>query len=386
MAEPAATPDAAALRREFLLDPEVTFLNHGSFGACPEPVMRAFEGWQRELEREPVEFLLRRATGLVRTATEALADYLACDADDLVLVSNATMAMNMVARALPLSAGEKVVITDHEYGAMDRLWRFVCERSGATLERCELPVPLRSDDEVISAFADALDDTVRVVSLSHITSPTGLLLPAGEVCRMAREIGAVSVIDGAHAPGQIDLDVPSVGADFYIGNCHKWLCSPKLAGFLHTRPGVDIRVDPLVVSWGWDDAELADRVHWQGTPDLCAFLSVPAAIEYQRERDWPSVCARCVADAVYLHERLLELGGVAPISESAEPLFRQMVSVLLPPTTDPETQQKLFADHSIEVPINPWHGGILLRASVAGYNDRDDIDRFVDALAPLLAA
>jgi len=384
MAEPAATPDTASLRSEFLLDPAVTFLNHGSFGACPAPVMATFDAWQRELEREPVEFLLRRATGLVRTATEALADYLACDADDVVLVANATYAMNMVARSLPLSAGDRILITDHEYGAMDRLWRFVCERSGATLERCLLPVPLRSHDEVISAFADALDDTVRVVSLSHITSPTGLVLPVAEVCRMAREVGAPSVVDGAHGPSQIDLDVSAVGADFYVGNCHKWLCSPKLAGFLYSRPGVDITVDPLVVSWGWDEPSLAERVHWQGTPDLCAFLSVPAAIDYQRERDWPAVRARCVDDAVYLQERLLELPGVAPLSDSAEPLFRPMVSVLLPPTTDEEAQRKLFADHVIEVPIFEWHDHLVLRCSIAAYNDRHDIDRFVGALGPLL--
>jgi isopenicillin-N epimerase len=372
------------LRREYLLDPRVTFLNHGSFGACPEPVMRTFHAWQRELEREPVEFLLRRATGLVRTSTEALAEYLGCGADDLVLVPNATYALNMVARSLPLGEGDRVVTTDHEYGAIDRLWRFVCERSGATLVRCTLPVPLRSEEEVVSAFASVLDDTVCVVSLSHITSPTGLVLPVEDVCRLAREVGATTVIDGAHGPGQLDLDIASLGADFYVGNCHKWLCSPKVAGFLHTRRGVGVRVDPLVVSWGWDASALAERVHWQGTPEISAFLSIPAAIEYQQERNWAAVRARCTADAAYLHERLLELPGVTPVSEAAVPLFRQMVSVLLPPSTDPQVQAKLFAAHSIEVPVNEWHGGLLLRVSVAAYNDRDDLDRLVGALAPLL--
>lgn len=384
--EAAAAPSARLLREEFLLDPHVTFLNHGSFGACPEPVMRTFEAWSRELEREPVEFLLRRATGLVRTQAEALAAYLRCRADDLVLLPNATYALNMVARSLPLTDRDRVLTSDHEYGAIDRLWEFVCERTGATLVRCPLPVPVHSAADVVSAFADMLDESVRVVSLSHITSPTGLVLPVEEVCRLARAVGAITVVDGAHGPGQLDLDVPSVGADFYIGNCHKWLCSPKVAGFLHSRPGVEIRVDPLVVSWGWDADELAERAHWQGTPALSALLSISAAIDYQRDRHWAAVNARCAADAAYVHERLLALPGVAPVSDAAQPLFRQMVSVLLPPAAaDAHIQQRLFADHAIELPINAWHGGLLMRVSVAAYNDREDLDRLVEALGPMLS-
>jgi len=384
MGESTAARDAASLKREFLLDPQVTFLNHGSFGACPEPVMRTFQSWQRELEREPVEFLLRRSSGLVRTSTEAIAEFVGCSAEDIVLVPNATYGMNMVARSLPLAEGDRIVTTDHEYGAMDRLWQFVSERSGATLLRCPLPVPLRSDDDVLSAFERVLDESVRIVSISHITSPTGLVLPVQDVCRLAHDVGATTVVDGAHGPGQVDLDLPSLGSDFYVGNCHKWLCSPKVAGFLYTRHDVDIRVDPLVVSWGWDAGDLAERAHWQGTQDFSAFLSIPASIHYQEERDWASVRARCSADAAYLHERLLSLPGITPVSQRTVPMFRQMVSVLLPPSTDAGVQEKLFADHSIEVPVNEWHGGLLLRVSVAAYNDRDDLDRLVAALAPLI--
>jgi isopenicillin-N epimerase len=373
-----------SLRGDSLLDPRVTFLNHGSFGACPRPVMEAFQSWQLELEREPVELLLRRAPDLVRASREALGDYLGCGADDLVLVPNATYGMNMVARALPLSAGDRVVITDHEYGAVDLLWRVVCERSGATLVRCQIPVPLNSQDEVVEAFGSVIDETVRVISLSHITALTGLLLPVEEICRLAREIGATTVIDGAHGPAQIDLDVPAVGADFYVGNCHKWLCSPKVAGFVYTRPGVGVEIDPVVMSWGWDATDLAERVHWQGTQNMSALLSIPAAIEYQGARDWASVRQRCARDAAYLYERLLTLPGVRPVSQGPVPLFRQMVSVLLPDGTDPQVQEKLFAEHAIEVPVVDFHGDRLLRASVAAYNDRRDLDRLVDALAPLL--
>ena len=375
-------PGARELRKEFLLDPRVTFLNHGSFGACPEPVMRTFQSWQRELEREPVEFLARRSGDLMRESRQALARYVGCTTDEIVLVPNATHAMNMVARSLPLAEGDRVVITDHEYGAMDRLWALVCQRSGATLVRCRLPVPVRGPDEVLAAFAGVLDDTVRVVALSHITSPTGIVLPVDDVCRLAHEVGATTVIDGAHGPGQIDLALTALGADFYIGNCHKWICSPKVAGFLYTRGGVDIRVDPLVVSWGWDESRLAERAHWPGTHDFSAMLSVPAAVRFQDERNWPAVRARCASDAGYVHEHLLALPGVAPVSST--PMFRQMVSVLLPPSTDARVQERLFAEHAIEVPVNLWRGGRVLRVSVAAYNDRDDLERLVAALPPLL--
>jgi isopenicillin-N epimerase len=377
-----AGPDAQSLRSEFLLDPTVTYLNHGSFGACPDPVMRTYQCWQRELEREPVAFLQRRARGLLRDSRTALAEHVGCSADEITLVPNATFAMNMVARSLRLAAGDRVLITDHEYGAMQRLWQLVCQRSGATLVRCRLPVPVTGPDEVLAAFRGVLDDTVRVVSLSHVTSPTGLVLPVADVCRLARGMGATTVVDGAHGPGQVDLDLSTMEADFYIGNCHKWLCSPKSAGFLYARH--DVGVDPLVVSWGWDASRLTERAEWQGTLDISPYLSVPASIRYQSERDWPAVRARCARDAAYVHERLLALPGVAPVSRAASPMFRQMVSVRLPSSTDAHVQERLFAAHSIEVPVTQWYDDRLLRVSVAAYNDRADLERLVGALAPLL--
>jgi isopenicillin-N epimerase len=377
-------PTAQSLRREFLLDPLVTFLNHGSFGACPEPVMRTFRHWQHELEREPVEFLQRRVSDLLRTSRQALADYVGCTADEIVLVPNATVALNMVARSLRLTEGDRVVITDHEYGAVERLWRLVCQRSGADLVRCRLPTPVRGPDDVLAAFGGVLDDTVRVVSLSHVTSPTGLVLPIEDICELAHEVGATTVVDGAHGPGQVDLHLAAGRADFYVGNCHKWLCSPKVAGFLYTRHDVDLTVDPLVVSWGWDASGLVERAHWQGTADFSAMLSIPASIRFQDERNWPAVRARCAADAAYLHERLLALPGLAPVSRTAQPMFRQMVSVLLPDSADARVQERLFAEHSIEVPVTRWRDERVLRVSVAAYNDRADLDRLVAALAPLL--
>ena len=357
----------------FLLDPGVTYLNHGAFGACPEPVMQVFQGWQRELERQPAEFLVRRAPELLRESASALAAYVG--AEDLVLIPNATVGMNMVARSLPLDAGDVVLTTDHEYGAVDRLWELVCERTGAELRRCELRYPVVGDADVIDAIAEGLDERVRVVSISHITSPTGLVFPIAEVCALARAAGALSVVDGAHGPGQLELSLSALGCDVYVGNCHKWLCAPKVAGFLYTRPGAEVTIDPLVVSWGWDEPTLAARAEWQGTSDLSAYLSIPAAIDYVRAGGWHE---RCVRDAAALHERLVALPGVRPVGA----MRRQMVAVEVPP----ELTEDQFRAQRIEVPVAPWRGRNLLRASVAPYTSHEDLDRLVGAVYQLSTA
>jgi isopenicillin-N epimerase len=354
----------------FLLDPGVTYLNHGAFGACPEPVMRVFQQWQRELERQPAEFLVRRAPELLRESVSALAAYVG--AEDLVLIPNATVGMNMVARSLALRAGDVVLTTDHEYGAVDRLWELVCERTGAELRRCEVPYPVTGDRGVIDAIAAGLDERVRVVSISHITSPTGLVFPVGEVCALARAAGALSVVDGAHGPGQVDLSLSTLGCDIYVGNCHKWLCAPKVAGFIYTRPGVEVTIDPLVVSWGWDEPTLAARAAWPGTAELSAYLSVPAAIELQSAE----VRSRCVAAAAELHGRL----GFTAAGDVS--MVRQMVAVEVPG----HVTEEHFRARRIEVPVGVWRGRNLLRVSVAPYTTGDDLDRLAEAMDQLAGA
>ncbi|MGH7429780.1 MAG: aminotransferase class V-fold PLP-dependent enzyme, partial [Candidatus Methylomirabilaceae bacterium] len=226
---------ALALRGEFLLRPDVIFLNHGSFGACPRPVFETYQRWQRELECNPVDFLARQLKDLLRDARAALAEFVGAEADDLVYVSNATTGVNIVARSLSLGRGDEVLGTDHEYGALDRTWRFICERHGATYVRASIPVPVVSREEVVDAVWSRVTPRTRVLFISHITAPTALILPIDELVRRARDAGILTVIDGAHAPGQIPVDVTALGADFYAGNCHKWLCAPKGAGFLHAR-------------------------------------------------------------------------------------------------------------------------------------------------------
>ncbi len=217
--------DRPALAAEFMLRPDVTFLNHGSFGACPRPVFETYQCWQRELELEPVEFLGRRVPGLLREARQVLAEYVGVQPGTLVFVPNATFGVNIVARSLELAPGDEVLGTDHEYGAAEHAWQFSCGKRGATYIRQPIPLPVSDASDVIDALWAGVTDRTRVIFLSHITSPTAIIFPIAEICRRARAAGIMTVIDGAHAPGQIPLDLAAIDPDFYTGNCHKWLCS-----------------------------------------------------------------------------------------------------------------------------------------------------------------
>src|SRR5262245_16903128 len=212
---------------EFLLRPEITFLNHGSFGACPRPVFEIFQAWQRELEAQPVEFLGRRISQLLAEARARLASYVGTQADHLVFVPNATYGVNVVARSLELQPGDEVLTTNHEYGAADRAWRFNCARRGVRYISRPIALPAECDEPIADQLWAGVTERTRVIFLSHITSPTALIFPVAEICRRARAAGIMTVVDGAHAPGQIDLDLEGMGVDFYSGNCHKWLCAPK---------------------------------------------------------------------------------------------------------------------------------------------------------------
>ena len=378
-----------SLRDLFLLREGVVFLNHGSFGACPKPVFEAYQRWQCELEREPVEFLGRRHNGLLAEARSALAQYVGAERDDLVFVTNATTGMNIVARSVPLEDGDEVVSTDHEYGAVDRMWRFLCQKADASYVRAPVPVPVGSAEEVVEAVWSRVTPRTRVLSLSHITSPTAIVFPVVELVRRAREEGITTLVDGAHAPGQVPLDLSALGADFYTANCHKWMMAPKGAGFLFARRERQGLVEPLVVSLGWEaekpgPSPFVDHHEWQGTRDLAAFLSVPEAIRFMRDHDWDHVREGCHDLVRQARSAVSELTGLPPLTSDSADWYVQMAAFPLPAVSAEAFQKRLFDEFRIEIPVIPWNGQALLRISIQGYNTQDDVDRLVTALRALL--
>jgi len=381
----------AALRDLFLLDPDVIFLNHGSFGACPRPVFEAQLRWQRRLEQEPVLMLGREIVDLMARARAALGDFLNARADDLVFFPNPTTALNVVARNLMrsdapvgLHPGDEILTTDHEYGAMDRTWRYVCAQTGARYVQTPIPLPVTTPEDFVERVWAGVTPRTRVIFLSHITSPTALIFPIEALCRRAREAGILCIVDGAHAPGQIPLDLTALGADIYAGALHKWLMAPKGAAFLYARPEAQSWLDPLVVSWGYEaeqpgPSRFVDYHEWQGTRDMSPFLAVPDAIRFQQEHEWDQVRARSHALALSTRDRINALTGQPAIAPPD--WLGQMAAVLLPPDTDPEALHcRLWEEHRIEVPAFWWHDRPLLRISFQGYNDESDADALLRAL------
>ncbi|MBU0510898.1 MAG: aminotransferase class V-fold PLP-dependent enzyme [Chloroflexi bacterium] len=378
-----------AIKKQFLLNPDVIFLNHGSFGACPRPVFEAYQHWQRELERQPVEFLGRRATSLMAEARENLAAYLNCQADEVVYFPNPTTAINMVARNLDLQPGDEILTTDHEYGAMDRTWRYICGKTGARYVHQPIRLPVTTSDAFVETFWSGVTPKTRLLFISHITSPTALIFPVEEICRRAREAGLLCIVDGAHAPGQIPLDLTELGADLYTGACHKWLLAPKGSAFLYTRREMQDWLDPLVISWGYDAAPdfrsgsiFVDYHEWQGTRDISAFLSVPAAIEFHAQNQWDTVRERCHQLAIITRQRINALTGLPSICPDS--WLGQMFAARLPDVDVAQVKTRLYEESGIEVPIHRWNDQPLIRVSINGYNTQSDLDALVDALAELL--
>ena len=370
-------------RDDFLIRSDITFFNHGSYGACPKVVFARYQAWQLELERQPIDFLMRRRADLMQTATAATAACLNAPADELVFVTNATVGLNTAVKSLPLQPGDEILTTTHEYGAVDRLMAFAAERSGAKIVRHAVRLPYRSDADFVDAFfADASAKT-KVIIISHITSPTALIFPVAAICRRAREMGILTVIDGAHAPGQLPLDLAALGADMYSGNFHKWLCAPKGAGFLHVRREHHALIDPLVISHGWrEGTDFNERNEWQGTRDISAYLTVPAAIDFQQQHDWEQVRADCHALARMTQTQLCGEFGLEPLSAEQ---FAQMVTIPLP-ECDPEAlRQRLYGEFKIEVPVGRFGDACTMRVSFQAYNTVDDARRLMAALRACLS-
>jgi isopenicillin-N epimerase len=401
------------LARHWGLDPAIVFLNHGSFGACPRPVLDVQQGWRDQLEAEPVRFLGRELNGRLATVREAIGDFVGADPDDLALVANATGGANAVIRSLRFRQGDEIVTTDHEYNAILNVLRYVAERDGAQVVIVGLPFPGVSPDDVVDRVLAAVSDRTRLAVISHVTSPTALILPVERIVARLAERGIDTLVDGAHAPGMVALDLDALGATYYTANLHKWVCAPKGSAFLHVRRDRQDGIRPGTISHGLnapihERSRFRQEFDWQGTLDPTAWLAVPAAIDFiggLMDGGWPAVVARNHELAVYGRDVLARaLGGEHLRSPSTMigamaalplpvggPLGGIEASGSSPLDTDP-FQLVLYERFGIEVPIGAWpvpaaRGASppirTIRISAALHNDEADIDRLVAALGEL---
>ncbi len=372
-------------RKLFLLDPSITFFNHGSFGACPRSVFEVYQDWQLQLERDPVDFIQRRLPGLLREAREVLAAYVGATMDQLIFVPNATYAINVVARSIDLQSGDEVLGTNHEYGAVNNTWQFNCEKHDAKYVQAEIAIPVTDAESVVDQIWERVTDRTRVIILSHITAPTALIMPVKLVCERARKAGIITVIDGAHALGQVDLMLDDMGADYYTGNAHKWLCAPKGSAFLYSRLGIHSTLQPLVVSHGWShrdsESTLENYFGWTGTDDPSAYLSIPAAIEFQREYNWHAVRQNCHDVASRLRKSIQEMSGLPPICPDSTEWYAQLFTALLPQCFGLDTRARLWDEYRIEVPVMKFLDKYpIIRISMQAYNTQEDVDKLLGAL------
>ncbi len=380
------------LKSHFLLDPDIIFLNHGSFGATPRPVFDAYQAWQLQMERQPVQFIIGDLPEHFAHARRALGRYLNTGPDDVVYIPNATFGLNVIARSLDLQPGDEVLTSDHEYGACDNVWRFLARKKGFTYRKQPVLLPATTAEAILEQFWQGVTPQTRVIFISHIASPTALCFPVAAICRRARAAGILTVIDGAHAPGQIPLDLPATAADFYFGNAHKWMCSPKGAAFLYARPERQALLEPLVVGWGWGEdrtltygSNFLDYQQWLGTNDVSAYLAVPAAIAFQEEHNWTAVRAKCHALLAQAMDALCHLTGLPPMYPDDAGFYHQMAAIPLPPLAGREAfKAQLYSRYRIEVPLVEWNGRFFIRISVQGYNSQADLDTLIHALQQLL--
>lgn len=395
---PAADPN------HWLLDPEIVFLNHGSFGACPRPVLEAQTEWRTRLEREPLQFLGRELESHLDASREELAQFVGAESADLVFVPNATTGVNSVLRSLRFESGDELLVTNQEYNACRNAINFVAERSGARVVVADIPFPLSNADEVISPILDRVTSHTRLVMIDHVTSQTGLVLPVGELVAKLSGRGVDTLIDGAHAPGMIPLDIKKIGPAYYSGNCHKWLCAPKGAAFLYVRRDKQALIRPLTISHGANSAR-TDRSRfllefgWMGTSDPSAFLSVPEAIRFLGSLlpgGWPEVMSRNHALALAARKLLC---SVLKMSEPCPDEFvGTLASMPLPgapanawprlPWNEYPLQNRLRTKHRIEVPIVPWPAAPkrLLRISAQLYNSLPQYELLAKSLIQELRA
>jgi len=403
-----ARPPRAPHADAWALDSDLVFLNHGSFGACPRSVLAFQADLRAELEANPVAFLGRALEARLDEARARLADFLRADPEDLAFVPNATAGVASVLRSLRFAPGDELVTTDHEYNAALNMARFAAAREGARVVVARIPLPTTGPDEVAERVLAAIGPRTRLVLVSHVTSPTALVLPIERLVATLEGRGIPVLVDGAHGPGMLPLDLSALGASFYAGNLHKWVCAPKGAAFLHVRPDRQAAIRPLAISHGANDPRpgrttFRKEFDWTGTADPTPFLAVPAAIDAvggMVAGGWATVMARNAGLAAIARRTLTSAAG--PPVLAPEAMLGSMAAIELPqdrgfaargPADPDPLQARLLRAVAIEVPLHSWprdpvpgeRRRRLLRVSAHLYNDAAEYEHLAEALRVLLA-
>ncbi|MBN8691791.1 MAG: aminotransferase class V-fold PLP-dependent enzyme [Bacteroidetes bacterium] len=377
------------IRDLFLLRKDITFLNFGSFGACPKPIFEDYQKWQYELEQEPVQFITVNGLRYLEKSRETLATFLNCGAKDLVYVTNPSYAVNTIAKSLNLQQGDEILTTNLEYGACDKAWNYYCKKTGAKYVQQSISLPLTTKEKFVEEFFKGFTSKTKLVFISHITSSTALIFPVKEIVAEAKRRGVLVFVDGAHAPAHVDLDLTALNADIYTGACHKWMMTPKGSSFLYVKKELQERFDPLVVSWGYEaffpsDSKFLDWHQMNGTRDYSAFLTIPKAIEFMNQYNWKEVSARCKKLVRDNALRFCELAGSQPLCPISDEFLGQLFSIPINTKEPEKLQRHLFEHYKIEIPVMRHGDKVYLRYSINAFNSQHDLDVLYNAISELI--
>ena len=371
----------------FLLDPDITFLNHGSYGACSKPVFKEYQDWQQKLENQPVQFMTNQVYSAMEKSRESMSQFVGCDEEELVFFQNPTTAVTNVIYNLDLKPGDEVLMSNHEYGALVRAWKMWGKKTGVNIIQQDISMPVTTEENFIEDFWKGVTPQTKVVFLSHITSSTALIFPIEKIIKLAKEQNILTIIDGAHVPAHIPLNIHELGCDFYTGACHKWLCAPKGSSFLFVKKEHQDWVKPVVVSWGKDGddptpSEFIQNFQWQGTRDMSAFLTIPTAINFyiKEIRPYQESCKKIIQDTYSEFQSVL---NTEPISAGKEWLA-QLVAHPLPKNIPSNLKKRLWEEYQIEIPVFEWNGQAYVRVSIQVYNTQKDVDLLMSALRSLI--
>tara|TARA_B110000438_G_C15807522_1_gene648135 strand:- start:861 stop:1991 length:1131 start_codon:yes stop_codon:yes gene_type:complete len=372
------------MKNQYLLNNDIIFLNHGSFGACPKPVFKNYQEWQRLLENQPVQFMSHDIYDYLKESRLQLSRFISCDVDDIFFVPNPTTAMNTILRSLQIDKTYEVLTSNHEYGAMIRAWEWFSKEKKYKLIKRSLKTPFTTKNNFIDDFWVGVTNKTKIIFLSHITSPTATIFPIEEICNRAKNEGIMTIIDGAHAPGQIDLDISAFDPDIYIGACHKWLSAPKGSSFIYVKKEMQNSINPLIVSWGGEvDPSLSSFINenqYQGTRDFSSFLSVPSAIDFQNNNNWSEVkreCRELTKSTLISLQKILKSDLLCPVNDN---WLAQMASIQIPANDSEKIKKDLLNKYNIEIPIFEWNNQSMLRFSFNAYNDEEDSQSLINAI------
>ncbi len=379
-------PLGAAIRGEFLLDPDFLTVNHGSFGATPRAVLMAQDQWRRKLEEQPTRFMRKVWPGAIRGAAAKLASFVGAKGEDLAFVENATVGCNAVLRSLSLQSGDEILALDHGYAAVRNAARHMAERAGGKLVEAAIPYPHPDAKSIVASVARALTKKTRVLILDHITSPSALLLPVEELIALCRGAGVPVLVDGAHGPGHVTLDLDALGADWYTGNCHKWLSAPKGCAFLWARKDRQEELHPVTISHGLGKG-FAAEFDWTGTRDPGAFLAVDAAIDFHEKFGGAALRRRNAALARAGAELMAKRLGTETGADASMQVAMWLVRLPLNGSTNQERvlrlRDRLIDEFRTDAPLHALSGAIWLRLSAQAYNELDDYARLAEIAAKL---